>query len=485
MNWESNLQAMKTFAARGLFHAALDVSQIHSAFDEAPPSVQAEYYDELGKLHTFLGNSLESISDFSRAISLTTEIDAWAKYNVHLAVAYRRLSEYDTAYRYLNKLVPFQNEVSALTRGLLFLNLSAVEGINGFYDEVIQNTQISLKAFSEQPAYSRYHVSLYNNLGLAHLERGDFAKAERYLKQALALDSATNIDILAELGRLYMLQSNVAESVSYAQAALTRVWSRIISYEKEEIARLCHLLAQLSYSFGERSMALRLNEKAQLFFGQLGMWRHWQEIDSEMLDWEAGEGTQLNVSASGNTISFVEIRHFLDCLDAMNSQEITDKLMGTLMDTRAHYAALLAAALQCSDGDVQDLVLAARLCDYGLTALEPEVATQPGRSSEAFAQYRLHPELGARMAQTLKLPERVIAMIRDHHEQVDGGGYPAGKGADDITPLAKTLAVVDAYVQLLVIEGKSHTASLACLNARAGTAFDESVVHVFQKMFEV
>jgi len=484
VDWNKALNDVKMLSSKGFFHAALDhINLLERASDDVSPEMQAALWDEEGKLHLFLADYHKSVNCFAKSIEYTTETDAWVKYNVHLAVAYRRLSEFDTAYRYLNKLIPFKDQIKTQTQGLLFLNLSAILGIYGFYDQVILNTNISLQAFSTQDQ-ARYHVSVYNNLGLAHLERGDFAQAELYLTKALSMDTPANMDIVAELGRLKMMQGEIRESIRYAQTALTLVWSRIINYEKEEMARLCHLLAHLTLWFGERDMAIRLNEKAQLFFGQLGMWRQWQDIDSEMADWTE-KPIQSPVAVEFRGLSFQQIRHFLNCLDAMNAQELIHNEMSNVLDTRVHYVTLLASAMHLSQEDVNDLVLASRLCDYGLTALENEVVLNPTRSPQAHAKYRQHPILGVQMAESLNLPKSVTRIIADHHELCDGSGYPHGKRANDIDRFAKMLTVVDAYTNDVVIGHQTHSQSIAKMKLQAGTAYDEQIVGAFTTMFEL
>lgn len=487
MNWGERLHKAKAFISNGLFHAALDeLRNLEHTSEDQNNENKGEFYDEQGKLSIYLTDYKRSVGLFLSAISCAHSKDAWVKYHVHLAVAYRRLSEFDTSYRYLNQLLEFKDEISAQTRGLLYLNLSAVQGIHGFYDQSMISAHKSLEFFSLVKDSEGYIADLYNNLGLAYLENGDFEQAEEYLNRAFTISGDQHMDIISEMGRMNLLRGRIHEGIHNAEVALRLVWSRIINYDKEEIARLCHLLAQISMHFHEMDLAIRLNEKAQLFFGQLGMWRQWQDIDSEVTEWmelsasctDTSDGTDLN------GISLQEIRLFLTILDAINSQELIDKKISTLLDVRVHYVKLLADQLGLSNTEKDRLILAARLADYGLTALEHELVLNPDRSVQAYEQYKKHPWLSVSMAQTIQLDQCVIDIIIDHHELLDGSGFPQGKQAKDINFLAKVLSVVDAYTQGVTIHQKTHDECLHQLASQCGMRYDETVVERFFELFQ-
>lgn len=61
-----------------------------------------------------------------------------------------------------------------------------------------------------------------------------------------------------------------------------------------------------------------------------------------------------------------------------------------------------------------------------------------------------HPKIGARMAQDMtEFPRQALPVILQHHEHVDGRGYPLGLTGDKISPLAKIVTITDRYDNLL------------------------------------
>lgn len=482
MGWTERLEWGKKLISQGLFHAALD--HLHDLEREASSSEPVwigELYNELGKAYGFLTDYREAVSRFTKAISHARDRDGWAKYNVNLAYVYRRMSEFDTSYRYLSLVYEFIEELSPLQQGHLLLNLSAIHGLNGFYEQAIDCARRSLVAYSSANTH-HYDARLYANLGLAYRELGKYDEAKKHLEIAIQLSGDRWISVFPELGFVYLLRGELEKGLACAQRALKVVWSSLITYDKEDLAILCRFLAQIAKQSNVTQLAIRLAEKAQVFYGQIGMWRQWQDIDSEMTEL-LHNSPQCNTIDS-SALSFSEIRTFLNCLDVVNAQEIINKKISNTLDMRVHYTKLLANALRLPEQDQDDLVLAARFSDYGLTALETEVVLNPLRSPQAFEQYKQHPDLSVRMLRTFNLPERILDIAADHHENYDGTGFPMGKKQGEIHYLARVLAVVDKYVSRVVLDGLSHSETVKEIVGQSGKVFDPSIVYAFRKLFE-
>ncbi|WP_175511498.1 tetratricopeptide repeat protein [Alicyclobacillus macrosporangiidus] len=483
MGWTERLEWGKKLISQGLFHAALDhLHELEREASSPEPVWMGELYNELGKAYSFLTDYREAVSQFTKAISHALDRDGWAKYNVNLAYVYRRMSEFDTSYRYLSLVYEFVEELSPLQQGHLLLNLSAIHGLNGFYEQAIDCARRSLDAYSAANTH-HYDARLYGNLGLAYRELGNYDKAERYLEIAMQLSGDRWIGVFPELGFVYLLQGELDKGLACAQRALRIVWSSLISYDKEDLAILCRFLAQIAKQSNKTQLAIRLAEKAQVFYGQIGMWRKWQDLDSEMTD--LLQNSPPSNLIDGSALSFSEISTFLNCLDVVNSQEIIHKNISNLLDMRVHYTKLLATALRLSEQDQNDLVLAARFSDYGLTALESEVVLNPHRSPQAFEQYKQHPNLSVLMLRTFNLPERILDIVADHHENYDGTGFPMGKKQGEIHYLARVLAVVDKYVSRVVMDEMRHSEIVKEIVGQSGTVFDPTVVSAFRKLFEI
>jgi len=94
--------------------------------------------------------------------------------------------------------------------------------------------------------------------------------------------------------------------------------------------------------------------------------------------------------------------------------------------------------------DIEGLHAAAALHDVGKVAVPLAVLTKPGRLvAEEVALIRRHPFLGATMLADVDVLWPIKGMIEEHHERMDGSGYPHGLSGRDIHPSSRIIAVAD------------------------------------------
>ena len=90
------------------------------------------------------------------------------------------------------------------------------------------------------------------------------------------------------------------------------------------------------------------------------------------------------------------------------------------------------------------IVAAGTLHDLGKTAVPTEILTRPGRLTAAeFDLIRDHPRTGFEILAGIEFPWPVAEVVLQHHERLDGSGYPGGLEGSDIRVEARILAVAD------------------------------------------
>jgi HD-GYP domain-containing protein (c-di-GMP phosphodiesterase class II) len=90
--------------------------------------------------------------------------------------------------------------------------------------------------------------------------------------------------------------------------------------------------------------------------------------------------------------------------------------------------------------------LAGLVHDIGKIGLPPGLLEKPGALTlDERRQMERHSEIGAGILAKVDDYGEIAAVVRHHHERVDGLGYPDGLGADAIPLLSKIIAVADAY----------------------------------------
>jgi putative nucleotidyltransferase with HDIG domain len=149
------------------------------------------------------------------------------------------------------------------------------------------------------------------------------------------------------------------------------------------------------------------------------------------------------------------------------------------------YALGLARALGVTDEPtLKGIEAAALLHDTGKLAVPEHILNKPGKLSEAeFEQMKRHVDVGADILSLVDFPYPVVPIVRCHHENWDGTGYPRGVAGADIPIGARILSVVDCFDALTsdrpYRSALSNEAAFDILRARRGTMYEPLVVDTF------
>jgi HD-GYP domain-containing protein (c-di-GMP phosphodiesterase class II) len=149
------------------------------------------------------------------------------------------------------------------------------------------------------------------------------------------------------------------------------------------------------------------------------------------------------------------------------------------------YAVGLGKALGISDiGLLKAIEAAALLHDMGKLAIPEHILNKPGKLTDAeFEKMKLHAGIGADILSAIEFPYPVVPIVRHHHENWDGTGYPDKLSGTNIPIGARILAVVDCYDALTSDRpyrpSLSDEAAVEILKDRRGRMYDPFVVDTF------
>jgi response regulator RpfG family c-di-GMP phosphodiesterase len=168
--------------------------------------------------------------------------------------------------------------------------------------------------------------------------------------------------------------------------------------------------------------------------------------------------------------------------------------MSTLLETRdpythghsrrvARHAEQVARGMGLSRERVEKVRAAALVHDLGKINVPRSILTKPGKlTDEEFALVRRHPGDGAAMVGELDDPE-LTAIVRHHHERIDGTGYPDGLAGADIPVGARVIAVADTFDAMTSARAyrrpRTHKQAREVLQREAGTQLDAEAVAAF------
>jgi putative nucleotidyltransferase with HDIG domain len=149
------------------------------------------------------------------------------------------------------------------------------------------------------------------------------------------------------------------------------------------------------------------------------------------------------------------------------------------------YATELAKLLGVSDEQqLKAIEAAALLHDMGKLAIPEHILNKPGKLTHGeFEKMKRHADIGADLLSSIPFPYPVVPIVRHHHENWDGTGYPNGVAGTDIPLGARILSVVDCFDALTSDRPYrprlSNEAAFAILRERRGTMYDPLIVDVF------
>jgi diguanylate cyclase (GGDEF)-like protein/putative nucleotidyltransferase with HDIG domain len=153
------------------------------------------------------------------------------------------------------------------------------------------------------------------------------------------------------------------------------------------------------------------------------------------------------------------------------------------------YAVGLAKRMGVADQKlIKAIEAAALLHDMGKLAVPEYILNKPGRLTGAeFEKMKLHASIGADILSAIDFPYPVVPIVRYHHENWDGTGYPCGLKGTEIPIGARILSVVDCFDALTSDRPYRPRLpdedALNILSERSGTMYDPLIVETFGRVY--
>ncbi len=153
-------------------------------------------------------------------------------------------------------------------------------------------------------------------------------------------------------------------------------------------------------------------------------------------------------------------------------------------DRVMNYALKLAEIIKLDEARMADLRYAAQLHDIGKIGIPAHILNKPGSlDKEERKIIEEHPRTGAAIVSEIDFLFQAAQIILEHHEHVDGMGYPDGKKGDELLIESKILAIVDVYDALTSERAyrKAFTKekALEIVKSEKNRMFDAALTDVF------
>ena len=194
-----------------------------------------------------------------------------------------------------------------------------------------------------------------------------------------------------------------------------------------------------------------------------------------------------------------EIAHYVARLE--HSTEATLQAVALIVEQRDPYtagherrvgdlAAAIGTEMSLSEAEVKGLRLSGYVHDVGKISVPSELLTKPTRLTPIeFDLIKLHPQTGYDMLKNIDFPWPVAEVILQHHERLDGSGYPNGLKGEAIRIEARIMAVADVIEAMASHRpyrpGLGLDKALDEIERGKGSAYDPAIVDACVTLFQM
>ena len=155
----------------------------------------------------------------------------------------------------------------------------------------------------------------------------------------------------------------------------------------------------------------------------------------------------------------------------------------------ANLASAIAAKLNLPLHTIEGVNLSALIHDIGKIAIPAEILTKPtGLSNFELAMLRNHVQTGYDILKNIHFPWNLAQIVLEHHERLDGSGYPNGIKGDSICEEARIIAVADTVEAISsdrpYRKSRGIDAALEEIRVNSGKLYDAKVVDACLNVFQ-
>jgi putative nucleotidyltransferase with HDIG domain len=182
---------------------------------------------------------------------------------------------------------------------------------------------------------------------------------------------------------------------------------------------------------------------------------------------------------------------FTKVLKFVDSMEAKDSYTKEHCERVTKYSLMLAKGLKLSDEEITKLEYAGLLHDIGKIEIPDKIINKKGKLTNAeYEAVKKHPEIAFIMLKGVDFLNESRKILLQHHERVDGKGYPYGLKGEKIDKLARILAVADAYDAMTSVRPYRSSAltneqAVREFEKNRNTQFDGEIVDIFIDMLNM
>ncbi len=354
------------------------------------------------------------------------------------------------------------------------------QALNTMETVVVEGTYENVKAYYEYIPYEIIGARGANERNVIEVIYNNQAALEKLKRTEIIIAAVVFLCavIIAFIG--YYIASKLVKPVEELTEGAKQVAAGNLSYRftmraNDEIAILggqFNKMTEERYQFEED-----LKNKNHEIFTQKEEITALYEETSALYEETTALNEELEELLRQNSNSYFEtVRALANAIDEK------DAYTGGHCERVMGYSVKIAEELGLNDDQINDLKFGSILHDIGKIGIAEEILNKEGKlTPEEYDEIKKHPVKGDNILRDLNFLTDCRRIIREHHERIDGKGYPDGLLGDQIYFLAKIVCVADAYDAMTSCRpyrknGLTKEQAIEELQKNKGTQFDADVV---------
>lgn len=169
--------------------------------------------------------------------------------------------------------------------------------------------------------------------------------------------------------------------------------------------------------------------------------------------------------------------------------EVKDRYTRGHSELVSRYAVAMAQEMGLTEREIEEIERGGMLHDVGKIGIDEAILNKPGRlTDEEFDVIKMHPVYGAQILEPIQFLGRVSDIVHQHHERMDGSGYPQGLEGEEICLGARIIAVCDVFEGITSYRPYRKPMEpqqvVEVFKEESGDKLDPHCVEVFLKIYE-
>jgi PAS domain S-box-containing protein len=266
---------------------------------------------------------------------------------------------------------------------------------------------------------------------------------------------------------------------------LRRVTAESTSFDLEKRDVFCYQY-RIILKDGETRWVVERNRPERDIMGRLV--RHFGVVMDDTERRKAEIEARVNHEALQKSLQQLELS-FRKTIEVLSSTtEARDPYTAGHQRKVATLSEAIARRMGLPEKTCEGIYLAAMVHDVGKISIPAELLSKPSKLNEVeMALIQTHPEAAYEILKNVESPWNLAEVVRQHHERMDGTGYPMGLLGEEILMEARIIAVADVFEAVASDRpyrpGLGLEAAMAALEEGRGTAFDAEVVDTCRTLY--